>query len=981
MEYIDGIDLGMIIEEVKGSIKLSVVMGWFLKLASALSCMHAQRVIHRDLKPDNIMITSDADLKVVDLGLARQLSDNTRFARTQCGTILFMAPEQIATDDSSSVSYDGRCDVWAAGCILLEVILGHKLGENVGTPYWSLATQKPATLEALITVVESKWSRSVAILLRSMLKVNPTDRPRFDTILKNSMIQGWKVVCFGEELTPGNASATEKFDFLAAIFESIGEYAKSHLCLNLTEKIFASHQNSESSVRRLLASTFTKYGLTHLFELLGIDQFASERVRILKLINLTMIDQEARGQISYHVDLLWGAIMKTGNGITSYLPIINSLCQSKATCKYLLSIGLEREVSKLFARENQVSSRVLLELKRPVVQLASDGRCQYLNICIRHTKNSSQVCTWVHNLPQEIVIHSDVLSALAYEFGSQQFLQKATSPEGLEGLEKILSFVRMVGQGTLPLNVCAAYRLCSAVYTSTLKTIQNLIQCKQCNTVICSTCAQACHQGHNMEGLRQVHQFCHCAVQGTCNSEPAFYDPSETTFPHLDFSPLSGVQPKVPSLLVRGETSKHLIASRQSNGPAGSSFSLEGEVSESGSVILDFGFPNYRQPRQGAGGRKENTIAYFEVNIKNLVSSSIVCVGICTGRYNDSALPGCIRNCANGVRAIGYHSDDGKIYADGKPLSGYPCFITSDIIGCGVTSRGKVYFVLNGEYLGVVNHGTPFPVGQKIYPVVGLGVSSKKVSLSINYEKGFCYDPQSIAQARSLLPKLVHTIIHPSMLPNLRQLYRSGVMQALTKALLHPESQWPSSAIHKISSTILSLIPDGQSKAQLQPLFESFQMREPYTKSSIFQVLHSSICTTGSSAAPTTPPPNRATPSPNCATPSPNRATPSPSPATPPPFTHITQSPSTPTTPPPFTHPTPSPSPTRTPPPYLPLMTSLVLKFPTLTDDQILFLVSKLMKNSIDWSMIEEGLLKRNDFQEIGIPLGLVLKLERVSTQ
>jgi len=79
--------------------------------------MKDRKIIHRDLKPANIFLNSFNILKIGDYGLAKSLNRTTQMAATQCGTLLYMAPELL-----NGKEYSHGADVWAMGCILYEMI-------------------------------------------------------------------------------------------------------------------------------------------------------------------------------------------------------------------------------------------------------------------------------------------------------------------------------------------------------------------------------------------------------------------------------------------------------------------------------------------------------------------------------------------------------------------------------------------------------------------------------------------------------------------------------------------------------------------------------------------------------------------------------------------------------------------------------------------------------------------------------------------
>jgi serine/threonine-protein kinase len=99
------------------------------QIASALDCAHTAGVVHRDLKPGNIMLTPNGGVKLLDFGLSMLLSsaeedqtqvDTVTAAQRVTGTLPYMAPEQLRGQ-----TLDGRCDIYALGVVLYEMATGH----------------------------------------------------------------------------------------------------------------------------------------------------------------------------------------------------------------------------------------------------------------------------------------------------------------------------------------------------------------------------------------------------------------------------------------------------------------------------------------------------------------------------------------------------------------------------------------------------------------------------------------------------------------------------------------------------------------------------------------------------------------------------------------------------------------------------------------------------------------------------------------
>ncbi len=125
MELVGGRPLTDVLAEGKPA--LTVTLGWAQQIALALGAAHAPgvSVVHRDLKPDNILITHDGLVKLVDFGIARFIDDanagDTKLTKpgTLIGTPAYMAPEQCL-----SQPVDGRTDLYALGCLLYEMVTG-----------------------------------------------------------------------------------------------------------------------------------------------------------------------------------------------------------------------------------------------------------------------------------------------------------------------------------------------------------------------------------------------------------------------------------------------------------------------------------------------------------------------------------------------------------------------------------------------------------------------------------------------------------------------------------------------------------------------------------------------------------------------------------------------------------------------------------------------------------------------------------------
>ena len=124
MEFLQGQNLGERLQQ-PGTLPLATTVTILLQLAKALDYAHREGVVHRDIKPDNILVLPDGEtVKITDFGIARRDQGNDD-GKTQFGTVLgtprYMSPEQARGE-----SVDGRADLFALGLIMYEMLSGKK---------------------------------------------------------------------------------------------------------------------------------------------------------------------------------------------------------------------------------------------------------------------------------------------------------------------------------------------------------------------------------------------------------------------------------------------------------------------------------------------------------------------------------------------------------------------------------------------------------------------------------------------------------------------------------------------------------------------------------------------------------------------------------------------------------------------------------------------------------------------------------------
>ena len=169
MEFVDGDPLSRLLR--RGPLRPEEVRRVVLDLGEALDHAHAQGIVHRDVKPANVLIREDGVTKLADLGIATA-SDGTRITRSGIvlGTAAYMAPEQLEGGDVGPAA-----DIYALAAITFEALSGRKPREGT-TPIeiaHKLATEGPPDLSAA-------WPKAppaaVEVLKRGMAR-DPADRP------------------------------------------------------------------------------------------------------------------------------------------------------------------------------------------------------------------------------------------------------------------------------------------------------------------------------------------------------------------------------------------------------------------------------------------------------------------------------------------------------------------------------------------------------------------------------------------------------------------------------------------------------------------------------------------------------------------------------------------------------------------------------------------------------------------------------------
>ncbi len=199
MEYIEGTTLQKTLNE-EGSVPLELVYDLSRQICAGLDYAHSHKIIHRDVKPANIMIEPDGRVKIMDFGIAKGVGAGLTSAGQVLGTPNYMSPEQV-----KGRPLDGRSDLWSFGVILYEMVTGEKpfSGQNVTTIIYKIVNEEPIPPRELDSSIHPGLS---AVIQRALAK-NPDKRYQKGADLVHHLINHKAI---GMETGPLAAQASGK---------------------------------------------------------------------------------------------------------------------------------------------------------------------------------------------------------------------------------------------------------------------------------------------------------------------------------------------------------------------------------------------------------------------------------------------------------------------------------------------------------------------------------------------------------------------------------------------------------------------------------------------------------------------------------------------------------------------------------------------------------------------------------------------------
>ena len=372
MQYVPGQSLDRLIE--RGPANLQLILSVGIQIADGLQAAHALGIFHRDLKPQNVMLTDGGLVKILDFGLARRLRpEDAQFnpsklalgkevaqaATARGGTIRYMAPEQFVTGHSSAQS-----DVWALGVILYELASGrHPFARLYGEEFQAIRAIQYQEAPDL-----SKSVPGISVELKSViaacLEKNPGTRTASAAEVREGLRTIMKALQIETGIIPGDAAAN---------LPTAGPEAEKRATglLSMLAERFRESGGERATQNSLVVLPFVNLGTAEAAPLYGYalaDALAARLARIPALVvrpsstliqlPLAQMDPLAVGQKLLVSFVLTGSFLRSESGFDLSWQLLDVASQSLRSGGAISVASLD-----LIAVQTEISNEVFATLQ------------------------------------------------------------------------------------------------------------------------------------------------------------------------------------------------------------------------------------------------------------------------------------------------------------------------------------------------------------------------------------------------------------------------------------------------------------------------------------------------------------------------------------------------------------------------------------------------------------------------------------------
>ena len=179
MEYADGRDLAAMIEGRREGIAETAILDYFVQICLAVKHIHDRKIVHRDLKAQNIFLQKTGIVKIGDFGIAKVMTHTKEHARSIVGTPNYLSPEIVQNQP-----YSYKSDVWALGVLLYEMC-------TLRLPFQALSIHSLAVMimKGEYSPLPEGLSKEIRALVGSLLTLDPLQRPSVSEVLTNPILE------------------------------------------------------------------------------------------------------------------------------------------------------------------------------------------------------------------------------------------------------------------------------------------------------------------------------------------------------------------------------------------------------------------------------------------------------------------------------------------------------------------------------------------------------------------------------------------------------------------------------------------------------------------------------------------------------------------------------------------------------------------------------------------------------------------------
>ncbi|MEV0563686.1 protein kinase [Dactylosporangium sp. NPDC050588] len=183
MELVDGPTVADLLAE--GPLSIADVLAISSQICDGLTAAHAAKIVHRDIKPTNLIVTATGVVKICDFGVARMLNA-TEYADLTGSAIAMGSPKYMAPEQINGEPVDARTDLYGLGCSMYAMLIGHP-PFSTGSPL-SVVQQHVTTTPEPLRVRRPDVPASVEALVADLLAKTPDERPPDATTVRKRMV-------------------------------------------------------------------------------------------------------------------------------------------------------------------------------------------------------------------------------------------------------------------------------------------------------------------------------------------------------------------------------------------------------------------------------------------------------------------------------------------------------------------------------------------------------------------------------------------------------------------------------------------------------------------------------------------------------------------------------------------------------------------------------------------------------------------------